>query len=234
MTGMYSEDDLLSLSLLQHLMFCERRAVLIQTEGLWEENLFTTEGTIFHRKVDDDVPVESRKDVRITRGLLLRSLRLGLSGKADVVEFHLMKEEVAPPVEKGLQSAIPLEGARGLWQPYPVDYKRGRMRHERGYEVQLCAQAMCLEEMLGVAVPEGALFYGTNRRRQAVSFDDQLRRETEEAAVWLHALVRSGKTPPACYEKKCESCSLFNLCMPKVSGGKRRVERYLQTNVFDL
>jgi CRISPR-associated exonuclease Cas4 len=227
--ALFSEDDLLPLSVLADLLFCERRACLHQIEGIWEDNLFTAEGSILHYKVDDDLPVESRGDVRITRGLLFRSLRLGLTGKADVVEFHRVTEEVPHLAsdERGLRHAIPLSGSRGLWRPFPVDYKRGKMRREEGFEAQLCAQAICLEDMLGVEVPEGAIFYGKNRRRLAVSFDEKLRRETAEAASRLHELVRSGKTPPARYEKKCESCSLVNLCLPKVTESGKKVGGYL-------
>ncbi len=221
--AIFLEEDLLPLSLLADLLFCERRAALHQIERAWEDNLFTVEGTHLHKKVDDDLPVESRGDVRISRGLMLRSLRMGLIGKADVVEFHRLGDE----------SGIYLERGAGLWGPYPVDYKRGRMRREKGFEIQLCAQALCLEEMLHCPVPEGALFYGKNRRRQVVSFDEQLRRETEEAAARLHALVRSGRTPPARYAKKCESCSLINLCMPKVTGVRKNVGRYLSRVLAD-
>jgi CRISPR-associated exonuclease Cas4 len=215
--GHFSEDEFLPLSVLADLLFCERRAALHQIERVWEENLFTVEGSHLHQKVDDDLPVESRGHVRISRGLMLRSMSMGLVGKADVVVFH--RTEIA--------QGISLAGVSGLWRPYPVDYKRGRIRHEVGFEVQLCAQALCLEEVLGCPVPEGALFYGKNRRRQVVRFDHQLRGETGEAATRLHELVRSGKTPPARYEKKCESCSLLNICLPKAAGAGKSVGRYL-------
>lgn len=228
----FLEDDLLPLSVLADLLFCERRAGLHQIERAWEDNLFTAEGIILHQKVDDDLPVESRGNMRISRGLMLRSLRLGLIGKADVVEFHLLNDPAGIPIAE-MEPGMPLDGVSGLWRPYPVEYKRGRIRHEKGFEVQLCAQALCLEEMLNCPVPEGALFYGKNRRRQVVSFDEQLRRETEEAAARLHALIRSGRTPPARYAKKCESCSLINLCMPKVTGVRKNVGRYLSRVLAD-
>lgn len=225
---MYSEEDLLPISRLQHFLFCERRAALVQIEGVWGDNIFTAEGAIFHNKVDDDLSVESRKDVRITRGLLLRSLRLGLSGKADVVEFHRVSEENGSfSNEKCLPVGIPLYDTYGLWRPFPVDYKRGRLRHEEGFEIQLCAQALCLEEMLCVAVPVGAIFYEKPRRRLEVIFDPDIRKRTEQAAIRLHELFRSGQTPSARYEKKCESCSLMDLCMPKVTGKAKSVARYL-------
>ncbi len=227
--GIYTEEELLPLSLIQHLLFCERRAALVQIESLWEDNLFTVEGTHFHQKVDDDLPVESRGDVRITRGLMLRSFNLGLSGKADVVAFQLVSEEglLSSLTPGGLAMAIPLSGVSGFWRPYPVDYKRGRMRHEEGFEAQLCAQAICLEEMLGCTVPEGAIYYGKPHRRLAVVFDDVLRAKTSDAARRLHELVNSGRTPQARYEKKCESCSMLSVCMPKVTGSRRSVKGYM-------
>lgn len=202
----YGEDDLLPLSALQHLLFCERQCALIHIEQVWSENLFTAQGRIMHERVDSGV-ARSRNDLRTESAVPLRSLRLGLSGKADVVEYHRTDA--------------------GNWQPYPVEYKRGRPKAANWDRVQLCAQALCLEEMLRCPVPEGALFYGKNRRRQVVRFDDALRQETEEAAGRLHELIHSDVTPPARYEKKCESCSLLNLCMPKVVAAGKSVGRYL-------
>lgn len=202
----YSEDNLLPLSALQHLLFCERQCALIHIEQAWCENLFTAEGRIMHERVDSGGR-ESRGAVRLAYGLTLHSFRLGLVGKADVVEFHR---------DEG-----------GGWQPFPVEHKRGRAKKENWDRVQLCAQAMCLEEMLGVAIPAGALFCGKTRRRQDVVFDAELRREVERTASWLHELIRSGKTPSARYEKKCESCSLLHLCLPKVAGAGRSARKYM-------
>jgi CRISPR-associated exonuclease Cas4 len=202
----YSEDDLLPLSALQHLLFCERQCALIHIEQVWSENLFTAEGRIMHERVDSGGR-ESRGTVRLAYGLSLHSFRLGLVGKADVVEFHRTEA--------------------GDWQPFPVEHKRGRAKKENWDRVQLCAQALCLEEMLGLAVPAGALFYGKSRRRQDVVFNAELREEVEVAANRLHELVCSGRTPPVRYEKKCESCSLINICMPKVTGAGKKVGVYL-------
>jgi CRISPR-associated exonuclease Cas4 len=198
-------------------------------EGIWADNVFTVEGTFLHERAHSEDRLESRGDLRIARGLRLRSLRLGLSGIADVVEFHRRPEpETAAGDESGaLPAGVALPGARGLWQPLPVEYKRGRLRREEGYEVQLCAQALCLEEMVGGAIPVGAVFYGQPRKRLDVVFCEGLRRETETAAARLHELIRGAKTPPARYEKKCESCSLVSLCMPKTTGGRKSVDRYL-------
>lgn len=223
---MYTEDDLQPVSLIQHLLFCERRAALVQIERIWTDNVFTVEGTHLHEKVDDDLQVESRGDVRISRGLILRSLEMGLIGKADVVEFHRVSKE-EKTTSSGRAAGIPLTGVSGLWRPFPVDYKRGRLRNEAGYEAQLCAQAICLEEMLQVEVPRGAIYYGKTRRRKDIIFDEKLRRKTRQASVRLHELVNSGITPAVRYGKKCESCSLIDLCMPKTLVKNRSVNRYL-------
>ena len=195
-TYFYTEDDLIQLSALQHLVFCERQCALIHIEQVWSENLFTAEGRIMHDKVDT-ANRESRGNLRIEYGVPMRSLRLGLIGKADVVEFHKKDD--------------------GAWIPFPVEYKRGKPKIDDCDKVQLCAQAICLEEMLNIEIREGALFYGQTRRREDVVFDEKLRRETEEAAKKVHELIESGITPKAEYSKKCERCSLVDLCLPKVS-----------------
>jgi CRISPR-associated exonuclease Cas4 len=224
---MFAEDDLIPLSSLQHLHFCERRAALIFIEGIWEDNLFTVEGSHLHKRTHAS-ETESRGELRIARGLPLRSIRLGLSGKADVVEFHRLAQDDNKRFTNGsLPFGIRLEGVAGLWHPFPVEYKRGKLRHEEGYEVQLCAQALCLEEMLNVAIPSGALYYGKTGRRLELSFDKGLREKTEAASMRMHELVRLAHTPEAGYSKKCEKCSLFDVCLPKVMNRRRSVSRYL-------
>jgi CRISPR-associated exonuclease Cas4 len=205
---MYSEDNLLPLSGLQHLLFCERQCALIHVEGQWLENRLTAEGRVGHERVHGG---GGRTDpgVRTVFALHLRCLRLGISCVADAVEFH--------------------RPARDLpWLPFPVEHKRGRPKHGDWDRVQLCAQAMCLEEMLDVAVPEGALYYGATRRRLPVTFTESLRRETEEAALRFHELVDSCRTPKARYvPEKCDACSLFPVCLPKLATGPRSVKSYL-------
>jgi CRISPR-associated exonuclease Cas4 len=206
----FSEDDLLPLSALTDVVFCERRLALHQIERVWQENVATTEGHHLHDKVHEP-DSESRGDVRIARGVRLRSLRLGLTGIADVVEFHR-----------------PENGAQSMpWRPFPVEYKRGVLRQELSFEVQLCAQALCLEEMLNVAVPCGAMFYGLSRRRFDVVFDSGLRARTEQATQRAHELVAAGVTPPPVYDERCEKCSLKESCLPKTTGGGRSVQRYM-------
>lgn len=221
---LYTEDDLLPISALQHLLFCERRAALVHIEGLWDENVFTTEGGLLHERAHEP-ETEVRGDVRIVRGLRLRSLHLGLSGKADVVEFKRVTDG---------QTGVQLEGVAGLWQPMPIEYKRGALRKEEGYEIQLCAQALCLEEMLDVGIPSGAIYYGKTKRRLDIAFNEKLRRETEVAVVRLHELLSGNATPRAVRGPKCEHCSLIDLCLPKAASGHRDVHGYMTRAVSNV
>jgi CRISPR-associated exonuclease Cas4 len=225
---MYDEDDLLPISALQHLTFCERQWALIHLEGLWAENRLTVEGHQLHDRTHKP-ETESRGDVRIGRSLRLRSLRLGLTGVADVVEFRRVTDilESAATGAGAKPPGLRLPGVAGVWQPFPVEYKRGRPKLGPFDEIQLCAQALCLEEMLGAPIPSAALFYGQPRKRLDVPLTPALREQTEKLAAWLHELTRAGRTPVARYEKKCESCSLMSLCMPKTTGGRKSVDRYL-------
>jgi CRISPR-associated exonuclease Cas4 len=213
----HAEDDLLPLSALQHLMFCERQCALIHLEGVWADNELTVQGTHMHRKADSGTE-ESRGDLRITRGLPLRSQRLGLVGIADAVEFR----------RTGEGGAVAFGSDGGRWLPFPVEYKRGQPKRDHCDAVQLCAQGLCLEEMLDTTVPGGALFYGTTRRRMDVPFDDALRGETEDAAARLRALMDGGVTPRARREPKCDRCSLLNLCLPDAVAPGRSAVRWLE------
>lgn len=208
---MFSEADLLPLSALQHISFCERQCALIHVEQLWQENQFTAEGRIMHERVDTG-KTESRGNVRVAFALSLRSLRLGLVGKADVVEFHR---------EKTTDGNI-------IWRPFPVEYKRGKAKKDNCDRIQLCAQAICLEEMLGIEIPTGALFYGKTRRRQEVGFDEALRSATSDAARKLHTLISSGLTPKAVYSSKCDACSFLEICLPKTMGKPKSAIDYLE------
>jgi len=194
--GDFAENPI-PLSALQHAVYCLRQAALIHVERLWEENRFTAEGRVLHMGVDRQGQRYSR-GVRRVSALPLSCRRLSLAGVADVVEFH--KTEAGET-------------------PYPVEYKRGKAKLHRADEAQLCAQALCLEEMTGGAVPEGALFYEQTRRRVVVPFDAELRALTEATAHALREIIASGVTPPAHYEKrKCDACSLIELCRPKIFG----------------
>ena len=225
---------------LQHLSFCERQWALIHIEQAWGENRFTAEGQNLHQRVHADES-ESRKYVRIARGLRLRSLRLGLIGRADVVEFHrlpdcsekseILEAELAPP---GFSTNVGLKISKkkGLWKPFPVEYKRGKPKVEHCDTLQLCAQALCLEEMLDVRISDGALFYGQPQRRLEVVFSDELRTETERLASRMHELFRARALPPGRFDLKCSSCSLADLCLPKVIKKQKRVSEYLDEYCF--
>ncbi|MBN1662503.1 MAG: CRISPR-associated protein Cas4 [Deltaproteobacteria bacterium] len=203
---MYEIDDLIQLSALQHMAFCPRQCALIHVEQTWTESGRTAEGRIMHERVHEESR-ESRGDIRIEYGVALRSMRLGLTGKADVVEFRRQQD--------------------GSWLPFPVEYKRGKPKKDDSDKVQLCAQALCLEEMLNTTIPGGALFYGQTRHRLDVAFDERLRRETEETAKQAHALIESGQTPKPVYATRCENCSLIAECLPKTIQKKRSVKSYL-------
>lgn len=204
-----AEEGWIPLSALQHHLFCPRQCALIHVEGLWREDAATAEGRLLHDKVDAGQP-ETRPGVRIARGIALRSLALGVVGKADVVEFRGQ-----PP------------------QPFPVEYKRGRPKPHRADEVQLCAQAICLEEMFGRPVPEGALFYGTTRRRVAVAFDPALRNLTARVAAEARSNILAGHTPPPVYGPGCARCSLLELCQPAQLERPPQVTEWLAAQLRD-
>lgn len=193
---MVADDELIPLSALQHHLFCPRQCALIHVEQAWAENSHTAEGRVLH-EATGELGSETRRGVRVVTSMPLVSRGLGVSGIADLVELHA--------------------GASGdAWRPFPVEYKRGKPKVHRADEVQLCAQAMALEEMFGVELAEGALFYGKHRRRTVVALDDSLRTLTLEVASSARAMIRSGLTPAPVYAKsKCGRCSLLDLCQPK-------------------
>ncbi len=192
---METETDLVPISALQHYLYCPRQCALIHVEQAWAENRFTAEGRVLH-EATAEAGHEKRRGVRVVTAMPLVSHRLGVSGIADLVEMH--------------------KGEDGRWRPFPVEYKRGKPKSHRADEVQLCAQAMALEEMFGVELTEGALFYGETRRRVGVPLDDRLRQLTAEVAASTRTLLASGSTPPAIYDRrKCNACSLVELCQPK-------------------
>lgn len=220
---MYPEDELLPLSGLQHLAFCERQWGLIHLEQQWVENLLTAEGRIMHNRSHSEEG-ETRGDIRIVRGLRVHSLLLGLVGVCDVVEFHRLETE---PTIRGVK----LPNMPGQWQPTPIEHKRGRPKPDRCDEVQLCAQALCLEEMLETQIMSGAIFYGQPRRRMEVELDSSLRSETETLADRLHKLHELRTTPAPAYSKKCLKCSLLDVCKPKATGSRRAASRYVATSL---
>jgi CRISPR-associated exonuclease Cas4 len=223
---MYDEDCLLPLSALAQFYYCPRRAALITIEQQWEENVFTAEGTVLHQRVHSE-ECESRSDLRISRGVRVRSMRLGLVGTLDYLELRLLEE--------GNHSGINLEGVSGLWMPIPVEYKHGVTREEKEYEIQLCAQALCLEEMLRIAVDEGYLYYGASRKRHLVQFDQGLRSLVQEGASRLHDMTATMITPPAQFGPKCSKCSMIDACQPHLAESKAKgyLDRILQELIGD-
>ena len=188
------DEDLIPISALQHYLYCPRQCALIHVERQWAESRHTAEGRLLHERVDHP-KAELRKGVRTVSAMPLFDAALGLTGIADVVEFHRTES-----------------GERAV----PVEYKRGRPKAHRADEVQLCAQALCLESMLGSVVAAGALFYGQTRRRTDVVFDEKLRGLTRRTAQETREMIRAGRTPTAQYEaKRCDACSLIDLCQPR-------------------
>lgn len=209
---MEESDDLVPLSALQHYLYCPRQCALIHIERLWAENRQTAEGRLLHDRADTP-QIERRHGVRTITAMPLSSAELGITGVADVVEFR---------------------ADEGGERPFPVEYKRGRPKAHRADEVQLCAQALCLEAMFGCKVAEGALFYGQTRRRQAVVFDHDLRQLTLEAIEATREMIRVGHTPMARYQaKRCDACSLIEHCQPKLLGKGQDVETWLRGQIAE-
>lgn len=215
---MYAEEEYLMLSGIQHFAFCRRQWALIHIEQQWAENYQTTSGELMHKKAHDEASFEKRGDLLIVRGLRIASHELGLSGQCDVVEFHKNPE------------GISLFGYAGTWSPVPVEYKHGKPKENNADELQLCAQAICLEEMLQTTIPEGYLFYGENRRRVHVDFTEELRKNVRKTDEEMHELFQKGYTPKVRYSKQCKACSLVDLCMPKM-GKVEDVRNYILQNI---
>ena len=258
---MFTEDQLLPLSALQHWLYCPRQCALIHLEQAWAENKFTAEGQVLHKKAHEGED-ESKAGVRITRSMAVRSLTLGISGQCDIVEFRPgvagdlrseisdlrgdacgdLRSEIsdlrarAPETahelpEGNLKFQIPdLKSTGTTPRVQPVEYKRGKPKSHRADEVQLCAQAMCLEEMLGVRITSGCLYYGEKKRRTVIEFDAPLRQFVTETAAALHAMIDSRETPLAEYDsRRCDACSLIDLCQPKALRFKRGAQAWFSS-----
>lgn len=225
----YTEDDFLQLSGIQHFVYCRRQWALIHIENQWAENGRTTDGKWFHARAHDAQSREKRGDLLIARGVYIHSRELGLSGQCDIVEFHrcdrisestevFLSDEACLEDEANSLSeeGVSLKGMQGLWMPYPIEYKRGTAKPTKCDEVQVCAQAMCLEEMYCCRIAKGALYYGENRRRQEVILDETLRQQVRDAAREMHSLYLRGRTPGAKRSKGCNACSLKEICLPEL------------------
>lgn len=215
---MYDDDDFLALSGIQHFAFCQRQWALIHIERIWADNLLTVRGEIMHDRAHDEELRERRGDVLIVRGLTVRSARLGVWGKCDVVEFHKDR------------AGHPLFGEDGLWKALPVEYKHGKTKTNDADRLQLCAQAMCLEEMLASDIEYGCLFYGSSHSRERVDFDERLRSDVKSAFNKMHQLFSWHYIPKVKQFPACRSCSLFEACIPKTANrtASAYIERYVK------
>ena len=200
----YNDEDLLMLSVVQHFVFCRRQWSLIHLEQQWEENVKTIEGQIIHEKCHDTEFTECRNNLLIVRGLYFTSYTLGLSGQCDVTEFRKRKDN------KGAS----LYGHEGTFDIYPVEYKRGKAKKGNEDIFQLCAQALCLEELFSCQIPEGALYYAETKRREKVLFTEDLRAEVKKTILEMHEYYRKRTTPKVKTTRKCKSCSLKEICLP--------------------
>lgn len=215
----YKSDELLPLSGIQHFCFCRRQWALIYVENQWRDNVLTVEGKILHKRVDDPLFSEVREGVLITRAMPVASYRLGLYGVCDVVEFH--------PSPQG----ISIPGRNTIYRPVVVEYKRGKPKKSPTDEVQLCAQSICLEEMLSVGIPQGYFYYGEIRHRIEIDLTDELRHLVTKMAGEMHAYYERGYTPRVKPSKACRSCSLEEVCLPALLGNAISVTEYIQRQI---
>lgn len=215
----YTPDELLPLSGIQHFLFCRRQWALIHVERQWQENVLTVEGKLLHQRTDDPFFSETRGGVVTARAVPVASYRLGLNGVCDVVEFTRCDQ------------GVKLAGREGLYQPAPVEYKRGKPKRDPMDEAQLCAQAMCLEEMLSVSIPNGWLYYGQTRHRQSVEFNSTLRSIVEKACDEMHAYFQRGYTPRVKPSKACRSCSLADICLPGLQEDILPASQYIRQQI---
>lgn len=215
----YTQDDLLPLSGIQHFLFCRRQWALIHVEQQWKENALTTEGRILHKRADDPFFSETRNGVITARSVPVASYRLGLSGICDVVEF------TASP------TGVKLPNREGLYLPKPIEYKRGKEKHDHSDETQLCAQALCLEEMLSTSIPRGYLYYGETRHRAEVEFTDELRTLVQDMSAEMHNYFRRGYTPKVKTHKGCRSCSLADICLPVLQEKVIAASKYIKQQI---
>lgn len=214
-----AERELLMLSGLQHFAYCRRQWALIHVEQQWQENLHTAEGQVFHQRAHDEKQTEVRGDTVIVRGMRVQSEWLGVSGICDVVEFRRAPEGIA------------LAGREGRFSVYPIEYKKGAPKEHQADELQLCAQAMCLEEMLVCDIGEGSLFYGETRRRTRVTFTPELRAQVEQMLEEMHGYDARGYTPRVRRHKGCAACSLREICLPgmeKMPGASAYLRAHVQ------
>jgi len=218
---LYTDDELLMISAIQHFYYCKRQWALIHMEQQWVENVHTVKGQILHEKVDDPFIFESRKDYFISRSMPLISYHLGFYGVADAVEFRLSKSGCYIPSKDNFYEII------------PVEYKVGKPKEDNRDAIQLCVQAMCLEEMFQTTIEIGYLYYGKTRHRQLVQLNKLLRQEVYELSKEMHETLENDKTILAQYSTKCSNCSLYNICLPKIKKSYKSVKRYINIKLTE-
>jgi len=217
----YSEDNLLMISGIQHFAFCRRQWALIHIEQQWQENIRTIEGEILHERAHDWELSEKRHNIIVARGIAVISHYLGVYGKCDVVEFHRS--------DKGVK----IHGREGLYLPVPIEYKRGKPKEEHDAdELQLCVQAMCLEEMLSCRIDEGYLFYGETNHRLKIEFTSDLRGKVKTILKEMHELYNRRHTPKVRISKSCKACSLTEICLPKLCKNQSAI-KYIQSAITE-
>lgn len=216
----YNEDDYLMISGIQHFTFCRRQWALIHIEQQWAENVHTVVGELMHKRVHDPYMSEKRKDVFVARALPVSSREMGVSGECDVVEFQKTED------------GISIWGHRGQYRIYPIEYKKGSPKTTEEDILQLAAQTMCLEEMFSASITEGAIFYGETRKRERIEITDELRGKVRNMFSEMHQYYQRRYTPKVKWSKRCNGCSLKDICLPKLGNGMS-VKEYMRQALED-
>lgn len=217
----YKEEDYLMLSGIQHYAFCRRQWALIHIEQQWQENVHTVEGELLHKRAHDTYSSEKRKDVVISRGMPIHSRTMGVSGVCDIVEFRRDKD------------GIHIFGKEGLYQIYPIEYKKGKQKDTDIDILQLAAQVICLEEMFATEIKEGAIFYGEVRHREIVNMEDSLRTKVRDSFQEMHQLFEKRYTPKVKWSKSCNGCSLKEICIPRL-GKTVSASSYIKNTIAEV
>lgn len=217
----YDEEEFLLLSGIQHFAFCKRQWALIHIEQQWQENLRTIEGEILHERVHDNTIKEKRGDLIVSRGMAIFSRSLGLTGTCDIVELYRNPK------------GVKIFGREGTYNPVPVEYKRGKPKEDDSDVLQLCAQAMCIEEMLLCEIPQAYLYYGEEKRRLKIILDNALRDRVKTISKEMHELYDRRYTPKVKPSKACKACSLAEVCMPKLCKNPSAIN-YIKKNILEV
>lgn len=212
----YKNDTLLMISGIQHFIYCERQWALIHIEQIWKDNIRTFKGNVFHKKVDNPYITETRDNVIISRYIPLASNKLGIKGIADCVEFHLDK------------NGIIIQGKKGKYKIIPIEYKVGDVKNHDADKFQLCAQAICLEEMFNTTIDKGYLFYGKSHKKYEICFNETLKENIHKTLDNMRFYFENGITPKPHYKSNCKNCSLYDLCLPKLNNN---IDNYIDSYI---